>query len=899
MNDRLRPTRSTMRQAAGLILVMRWLQGLAAVLLVVLFAPSRAAATPPLIVATAYFLWTARAFIRYRRGRVTRLRLGCDLLINVGALLLLAHHAGGITGPVLYLVPMTVGIFIAVFGAGVGAVAVAGTAAGGLVGLWAEQTARWPIPPVAPFALAVRPTIDVGSAIAAGVLLLFGSARTLRRMREKECDLARETARARAAADFQAALAEVSPAAGIGSTVGHACERARRLLGCRAAMICLVDDDALAVRGFVPDADAPGVVRLPLDSDEPAARAVREGRTILAETHALAPAASAVDLVACGVRRSLAVPLRGRDETVLGALVLFDDGTLRDPDSFTVRGEIVAHATASLIDNARLVDELQDETRHVRALLRLSEEIGQAAPYEDTLRAVCALTRELLVADRASTFLWDPETERFIPAVQDGMTPSELEQWNRLGFSPADAADGVPEPYAEPLRQGRLMAVPLDYAGKLYGLLAARRVTTPGRFAARHLAVLQAIARQAGLALANRRLHDEERDATAQAETLLDVARELNLALEAPALVARLARRAVEMTRADVALVAVREPRGSGFRVQGMEGVSAEHAEALAHAEVGGDLYADAAEAVSLAPDWRRRLGGDTELTLPMAWGGNAVGVLTLLWHGAARPSGRQTALARGFSHQAAVALQNVRLVEDLREASRLKSEFVATMSHELRTPLNVIMGYTDLLLEQAFGTLDEEALNVLGRIQRSARELFDLISATLDLNRLEAGKSRVTIEPVAVSDLFAQLEAETAERLDTREVDVRWHVTSDLPVLETDRGKLRIVLKNLVGNAIKFTERGRVTVAAAPTDDAVVFTVADTGVGIRDDDLPVIFDMFRQVESANTRRHGGVGLGLYIVKRLLGELRGRIDVESELGVGTTFHVRLPVRAAA
>jgi signal transduction histidine kinase len=248
--------------------------------------------------------------------------------------------------------------------------------------------------------------------------------------------------------------------------------------------------------------------------------------------------------------------------------------------------------------------------------------------------------------------------------------------------------------------------------------------------------------------------------------------------------------------------------------------------------------------------------------------------------------------------NQAAIALQNVRLLDDVREASRLKSEFVATMSHELRTPLNVILGYITLFLEEAFGELVGEQRSILCRMQRSATELFDLVTATLDLNRLEAGKSRVVVEPVALSDLFAQLEAETVSPERTA-VELRWVLASDLPALETDKAKLRIVLKNLIGNAMKFTERGNVTVAAEPAGDGVVFTVTDTGTGIRREDLPVIFEMFRQAESASTRRHGGVGLGLYIVKRLLTELRGEIDVESEVGAGSRFRVKLPARLAA
>jgi signal transduction histidine kinase len=215
-------------------------------------------------------------------------------------------------------------------------------------------------------------------------------------------------------------------------------------------------------------------------------------------------------------------------------------------------------------------------------------------------------------------------------------------------------------------------------------------------------------------------------------------------------------------------------------------------------------------------------------------------------------------------------------------------------MSHELRTPLNVIMGYNDLLLEGAFGDLGEEIHGVLARTQRSARELLALITATLDLSRLESGDSPLRIEHVAVRDVFEQLRAETgtAERPD---VSLEWQLPDGV-TLETDRGKLAMVLRNLIDNALKFTQAGRVTVAAELANDAVVFSVTDSGIGIGENDLPVIFELFRQVEPAHTRRHGGVGLGLYVVKRLVTQLRGVIDVKSVFGEGSRFVVRIPVQ---
>jgi signal transduction histidine kinase len=281
------------------------------------------------------------------------------------------------------------------------------------------------------------------------------------------------------------------------------------------------------------------------------------------------------------------------------------------------------------------------------------------------------------------------------------------------------------------------------------------------------------------------------------------------------------------------------------------------------------------------------------EVGLTIERGQMLEGFLTLAWGRGEAPPPHAPMVARALAGLAATTLHNLRLVGDVERARQLKSEFVATMSHELRTPLNVIMGYNDLLLEGAFGELGEEIQGVLARTQRSARELLALITATLDLSRLESGESPLRVEPVIVRDLFEQLRAETAHA-ERPDVTLEWRLAPGLASIETDRMKLATVLRNIVDNALKFTQQGTVTVAAEPAADAVVFTVADSGIGIGADDLPVIFELFRQVEPAHTRRHGGVGLGLYVVKRLVVQLRATIEVESVLGEGSRFVVRVP-----
>jgi len=232
--------------------------------------------------------------------------------------------------------------------------------------------------------------------------------------------------------------------------------------------------------------------------------------------------------------------------------------------------------------------------------------------------------------------------------------------------------------------------------------------------------------------------------------------------------------------------------------------------------------------------------------------------------------------------------------------ANRAKSEFLATMSHELRTPLSVILGYTALLQEEEETYPAPERRETLCRIDRSAHELLDLITAVLDMSRLEAGRLPLEITTVNVQDLLRELENATQGLQDQSRLTFVWEVTAPLPRLQTDPEKLKIVLKNLLGNAVKFTAQGTITIRAASRDSGVEFSVQDTGIGIPPAALAQVFEPFHQLEGGRgSGRVGGTGLGLAIVQRLVGLLGGRVSVESEVGRGSTFRVWVPSRSLA
>jgi PAS domain S-box-containing protein len=241
---------------------------------------------------------------------------------------------------------------------------------------------------------------------------------------------------------------------------------------------------------------------------------------------------------------------------------------------------------------------------------------------------------------------------------------------------------------------------------------------------------------------------------------------------------------------------------------------------------------------------------------------------------------------------QAEAAL--IQAKEAAEAADRTKSEFLATMSHELRTPLNVILGYTDLLLEREFGGLSAQQVKILWRVNRNSRVLFELISMLLDLNRLEAGRLPVDIKEVQVVELLAQIRTETQALCEQSGLACSWHTNPHLAPVYTDPGKLKVILKNLLGNALKFTQEGSVTIDAHAHKEGVEIRVTDTGIGIAPEAQSLIFEPFRQVDSSTTRSYGGTGLGLHIVKRLVELLGGTVEVESALGKGSTFRVWVP-----
>jgi signal transduction histidine kinase len=398
------------------------------------------------------------------------------------------------------------------------------------------------------------------------------------------------------------------------------------------------------------------------------------------------------------------------------------------------------------------------------------------------------------------------------------------------------------------------------------------------------------------------------------AATLLRVSRTLSAYLGQPDLLGRVNRLAMEAVGCEWSSLFLLDDDGTHWQLASNAGSTSEVRAELAQVRFPADalplfrefrpgelIEIDDPEQQALVPvEMLRRFNTSSALYAPIVRGERIVGVLVNGY--ASRPgpfSERQRRLTIGMAHALAPALETGRLIAELQAASRLKSQFVATMSHELRTPLNVISGYTEMLADREVDPASGAWTDLVNRIQRSALELNDLVSATLDMNRLEVGHEPVNRERVVVETICLRLDGDV-QPLVQPGVTLRWQLDLGHAAIVTDGVKLRTIIKNLVVNALKFTSSGVVEMRAETDEDALVVTVRDTGIGIAPEHQTMIFDMFRQVDGTSTRRFGGVGLGLHIVERLVRLLGGTVSVASAPGQGSTFTVRLPgsVRAA-
>lgn len=568
------------------------------------------------------------------------------------------------------------------------------------------------------------------------------------------------------------------------------------------------------------------------------------------------------------------------------------------------------------------------EARRQEAIAGLAQRALEGADSKDLLVEATTLVARILDVPQTAVLAWDAERPRLEVVAGSGWRVGVV---GRLGIDLASrpaavvalqglepvmlGAAGAAVPLAEVAFLGAHevktgLALAIVPRGRPYGSILVA-TNEARRFADAEIAFVRGVARILAVALGReygeRALFDEMQMST----VLAHVGRELMACSGVDAVLASACELGAQALQCDHAITWLRRADDHGFRPVASHGLPTSVRDALTTIVLADDALAvlldelREREAVPLAApsgrhptldDVMRRLGIRSAVLTALVERENVVGFqMTGHRDRGAEIRGSDERVAAGIAQLASTALMNARVVEELSRASALKSEFVSTMSHELRTPLNIIIGYTDMLRD-AVGP--EEQAPLLAQVRKASSELLELIDGTLNLNRLTAGGDVARFAPVALADLWRDLQDDFAALPASPAVAVRWTDPKDL-TLDTDRRKLKIILKNLVGNALKFTAKGEIVVTAEHVGDQCRLTVRDTGIGISRDALPHVFDMFRQADSSETRSFGGAGLGLYIVRSLATQLGGEVQVESGLGQGSIFTVVLPLEQRA
>jgi signal transduction histidine kinase len=317
--------------------------------------------------------------------------------------------------------------------------------------------------------------------------------------------------------------------------------------------------------------------------------------------------------------------------------------------------------------------------------------------------------------------------------------------------------------------------------------------------------------------------------------------------------------------------------------------------------ETDPDYYRTASHRVMLKAGFR------SSFIVPLKIRGAGVGVMNFFKRQPYHFSESDRQLIHSIAYHLGVAVGNANLYSKIKEktleletANKAKDEFLGVMSHELRTPLNVIKGYAEITRDKTFGELNAEQEYALDKISSHAVDLSHMINSILQVTRIEANTVTVELRELNPCEILEELKSDYRVRA-SADVRLLWDYPASLPLVTTDDEKLKAILQNLVNNALKFTEKGTITISARHRveADAVEFRVSDTGLGIARDKLPLIFDMFKQADSSATRKHEGVGLGLYIVKKFVNLLGGDVSAHSEPGDGSTFVVSLPLHVAS